>query len=193
MKTDNQQLHQDALALFGKMQPYSAYKHAKKVVWNYNQIRKQQTAKLKPILIEMDKRMKDGESFGGCSSMKDYCKRYRNQGCLTYRRCRQIITGETKPKVKALHPGDMISFNGMKIRIEKLVDDSGVGYWKSHKKGNLQLHGSLVEDKPTVTIVIDECKAAKKPTALSPKAQAAMDGMLGSYGIRKSAKGASAE
>lgn len=103
---DSTALHKKALALFASLQPTKREASAKRTVSGYNERRREDTEALRPVLTEMDERMKAGETFGGCGSMKEYCKTFKSEGCLTYARVRQIITGksgnEGKLKVKSL-------------------------------------------------------------------------------------------
>lgn len=177
---NNQQLHDEAMALFDKMKPYSAYKHATKVVWNYNEIRKHATAKLKPILAEMQMQFDKAENIGGCTSMKEYCKRFRNQGCLTYARCRQIITGTSgnEGKVKSvrsldLKPGMIVSFpvyvgDGNETKVMKFrVDSLPVGDGDFHSPRAKDLKGKRfaniileVVEEPTLTLGLNTAEVA---------------------------------
>jgi hypothetical protein len=93
-------LHKNALALFAKL------KSTRKSVQNYNDRRREMTASVKRILMEMDTRMKAGEKFAGYGNFKDYCRAYRSQGCFSYQRIRQIITGTTgnEARKKKSHP-----------------------------------------------------------------------------------------
>jgi hypothetical protein len=103
MTTD---LHHQAMALFTKLRHANTnnVSHARDVIYDYNEKRRAITAELKPIFAEMDTRMKNGEAVGGCTSLKDYCKAFREFGCVTYARVRQILTGTTgnEGKVKSL-------------------------------------------------------------------------------------------
>lgn len=86
-------LHSAALALMAEMKKTSRESSAAETIKDYNERRKKATEDLKPVLVEMDARMKAGETFGGCDSMKVYCKTYKPKGMLGYARVRQILTG----------------------------------------------------------------------------------------------------
>lgn len=97
-------LHSAALALMAEMKKTSRESSAAETIKDYNERRKKATEDLKPVLVEMDARMKAGETFGGCDSMKVYCKTYKPEGMLGYARVRQILTGTSgnEGKVKSL-------------------------------------------------------------------------------------------
>jgi hypothetical protein len=107
-------LHEEALAIFGEIQP-------SKTITDYNKRRKELTKKLKPILAEMQERFEIGATIGGCTSFKQYCEMYKPQGCYTYARVRQIITGksgnENKGKVKSLDLGDVVRIQGVEYDV----------------------------------------------------------------------------
>lgn len=117
MNKANVDLHNEALAIFQKLESKggSTVSHARNVVSNYNDRRKALTAKLKPILVAIDEKFTAGEIVGGAASMKEYCQRFKHQGCLGYARVRQIISGKSgneNKKVKSLDLGDMVKVNG---------------------------------------------------------------------------------
>lgn len=102
-------LHDQITALiqeYRKGEGSNHLKHAKTVIRGYNERRKAITAKMKPVLEKMQADFESGKKIGDCDSMKSYCAKYKQQGMLTYARCRQIITGTSgnETKVKSLDP-----------------------------------------------------------------------------------------
>lgn len=118
---DNKKLHLEALALFQKMEARTSVVSAKRTVAHYDERRKEVTKTLRPILTEMQTKFEAGEQIAGCDSMKDYCASFKAQGCLTYARCRQIITGKSgnEGKVKSLDlkEGVVVTINGVKYTV----------------------------------------------------------------------------
>jgi len=118
---DNKKLHLEALALFQKMEARTSVVSAKRTVAHYDERRKEVTKTLRPILTEMQTKFEAGEQIAGCDSMKDYCASFKTQGCLTYARCRQIITGKSgnEGKVKSLDlkEGVVVTINGVKYTV----------------------------------------------------------------------------
>lgn len=124
MAIQNEKLHNQAHAVYSKLR-----RTPQEIKFNdsYKDRRKKQTAKLKPILITMQETFDKGETIANATSLKDYCKRYKDAGMLTYARCRQIITGKNghEGKVKpvdsldrvVLQPGMLIEVDGVTYRI----------------------------------------------------------------------------
>ena len=120
-------LHDAALTLFKELKPGKRIKGAKEIVAGYNEERRAKTAKLKPILAEMQAEFEKGETPGGCTSMKEWCKTYKGYGAFTYARVRQIITGtsgnEGKGKVKSLYrEGDVVKFGKRQFKITSVPE-----------------------------------------------------------------------
>ncbi|HEY6372323.1 MAG TPA: hypothetical protein VIX37_17235, partial [Candidatus Sulfotelmatobacter sp.] len=93
--TQNQDLHDQAVKLLVEIDG------SKKKSIDYNKRRRAATAALRPVLTKIWAAFDRGETVGGCAGVKEWCKKI---GTITYRRCRQIITGESQAKkVKSLH------------------------------------------------------------------------------------------
>ena len=97
----NTDLHAEAVRLMNQMKPEKPEIAAKETVAGYNKRRKETTAALKPVLVQIDDAFKRHETVGGWSSMKQWCEKV---GTLTYARVRQIITGKSgnEAKVKSV-------------------------------------------------------------------------------------------
>lgn len=180
---DNKKLHLEALVLFQKMEAHTTVVAAKRTMWHYNERRKEATKALRPILTEMQTKFEAGEQIAGCDSMKDYCASFKNQGALTYARCRQIITGKSgnEGKVKSLDLKE-----GMIVRIPVIVDDNGtkivmkfrvdslphdIGEFRSPRSKSLKGRRFasvtlevIEEPKETKTVYDSKCKACKDGT-----------------------------
>jgi hypothetical protein len=90
----NQALHDEAVKLLVDLSG------TKKKTKDYNLRRKEITAALQPILLQIKEVFEKGQTCGGKSTIKDWCKQV---GGITDRRFRQIVSGEsqTKPRKRA--------------------------------------------------------------------------------------------
>jgi hypothetical protein len=122
----NQKLHDEAVALLKQdAKEKVAIHELREKRETYNEKRKAITAKLRPVLEAIEGKFQVGETVGGQSTIKGWCKKY---GGITYRRFHQIVTGETqKPKVKSsisLHVGDIVKIDGQ----EFTLTESHIGF-----------------------------------------------------------------
>jgi hypothetical protein len=111
MEMTNDKLHNEAMAIFKGMKQTRKEENAGAVRKGYNQRRKEGTARLKPIYEQMQADFETGIAHGGVTSMKEYCKAWKHEGCLTYARVRQILTGTSghKDKVKPVDSLDPVT------------------------------------------------------------------------------------
>jgi len=118
-------LHQRALKVFGEIKRTDKEQRAADIVYNYNQRRKEEIENhIKPLVREMDAAFNRGETIGGATSMKQWCKAYKHYGALSYARVRQILTGKSgnEGKVKSLDLGDTIRIGKRKFKIVSFGD-----------------------------------------------------------------------
>lgn len=97
-------LHERALRFFNEVRRTPKEAKAQEVVSHYVLRKREEIVNhVTPLLSEMQAAFEHGEVIGGAKSMKEYCKMYKHEGCLTYARVRQILTGTTgHGKVKRL-------------------------------------------------------------------------------------------
>jgi hypothetical protein len=89
-------LHEKALKVFAVIKRTDKEQKAADTVFNYSQRRKEEIANhILPVLKDMDAAFNRGETIGGATSLKQWCKAYKSFGALTYARCRQILTGKS--------------------------------------------------------------------------------------------------
>jgi len=117
----NAKLHDEALKYLVTLKPTKSEGESKAVVSDYNKRRIEATAKLKPILVQIDEAFQRGEKVYDHGSMKSWCKAH---GLMTYARVRQIITGKSgnEGKVKSatsldLTEGTVRSIGGVEYEI----------------------------------------------------------------------------
>jgi alkylated DNA repair dioxygenase AlkB len=104
--TQNQDLHDHAVKLLVDIDA------SEKRSSDYNKRRREATEKLRPVLKKIWEAFDNGETVGGCTGKKEWCKQVRS---ITYRRCLQIINGESQTKqVKSLHlvVGKLVTIDG---------------------------------------------------------------------------------
>jgi len=176
-KIPNDKLHRDAMALFCKLTPGTHVRTAMRKVAGYHERRKILTRALQPILTKMDARMKSGEKVGGCGSMEDYCKQYKQQGCLTYARVRQIITGKSgnEGKVKSLDLesliGKIVLFEGKKYKVADNAEAISFQPGRKYSDGIRLAVTEIKEEKPA------EIPATKNASRRNKKATSALMGL----------------
>lgn len=109
--TQNQDLHDHAVKLLVEIDA------SKKRSSDYNKRRREATEKLRPVLRKIWEAFDNGETVGGYTGKKEWCKQVQS---ITYRRCLQIINGESQTKqVKSLHlkEGTLVTVSGVRYRI----------------------------------------------------------------------------
>jgi alkylated DNA repair dioxygenase AlkB len=109
--TQNQDLHDHAVKLLVEIDA------SKKKSTDYNKRRREATEKLRPVLKKIWEAFDTGDTVGGCTGKKEWCKQVQS---ITYRRCLQIINGESQTKqVKSLHlkEGTLVTVSGVRYRI----------------------------------------------------------------------------
>jgi alkylated DNA repair dioxygenase AlkB len=109
--TQNQDLHDHAVKLLVEIDASG------KRSSDYNKRRREATEKLRPVLKKIWEAFDNGETVGACTGKKEWCKQVQS---ITYRRCLQIINGESQTKqVKSLHlkEGTLVTVSGVRYRI----------------------------------------------------------------------------
>lgn len=115
----NQKLHDEAVHLMQEMQRAKSEETAQQTNKSYNQRRKDAKAKLKPVLDAIWKKFEDGETVGGYSGKKEWCKK---TGYFTYQWCNRIVSGgdsnaSKKRKSLSLEVGVVVKVDKISITL----------------------------------------------------------------------------
>ena len=110
----HRQLHATALQICNDLKPTvnAEIKSAQSVVRDYSRERRENTARLRLVLAEMEQRFSEGEVIAGAASMKQWCEVHKNAGALSYQRCWQILKGKSGNESK----------EAAKIKSQNLLD-----------------------------------------------------------------------